>query len=249
MITGSNVAKSNSAVLLRNETIYTYVTIHLTRASRTGADHILPVMHLCRAAPDTTQETKPDLENAAGNGPSAQAHVDYCGDHALMQVVKHAALRGLPDAHPLKAKLQTASRWAMFNAWKPVRTVQRDPLAMADCRSVPEADFRVKKREYAPGVFGGSYSLAHGRAEDTHRWYYLHEQTPEEVFFFRGYDSDQSTPGYRTPHTAFRVPGMFGSPFSIWRSFRVLTECENVIGTEHLPARESIECRFFVIWE
>lgn len=125
-----------------------------------------------------------------------------------MQVVRDSIQEALPDSDPFKAKLKTARRWALFNAWKPVKTIQRDPLAMVDCRSVPEKDFRTKRRVVSPGVFGGSYCMAHGNQENTHKWYYLHEQTPEEVLVFRGYDSDQSTPGYRTPHTAFRVPGL-----------------------------------------
>lgn len=211
-------------------------------------------MHVSRAAPDTTFETKPDLHNASGNGPSAQAHVDYCGDHGLMQVVKNSALSRLPDGHPFKSKLQTARRWAMFNTWKPVKTVQRDPLTVADCRSVPDEDFRVKKREYAPGVFGGSYSLAHGSQENTHKWYYLHHQTPEELLVFRGYDSDQSTPGYRTPHTAFRVPG---SSAIITFAPSLPCSCSLSLGIlchlpDHLSAlrrlTESINCQAWTIY-
>lgn len=49
---------------------------------------------------------------------------------------------------------------------------------------------------------------------------------PDEMVVFKGFDTERGKPGWRCPHTAFRVPG-----------------------TEGEEARESIEVRAVVFWE
>lgn len=68
--------------------------------------------------------------------------------------------------------------------------------------------------------------MCHTKAEQQHRWYYMSEMTPDELVVFKGYDSDQSQPGWRCPHTAFELP-----------------DCE------HETSRKSIEARIVCFWE
>lgn len=182
--------------------------------------------HVCRSAPDTTNETKPDGDNPAANGPSANAHADFCINDDYMSTMRELSAAKLsPEEREI---LLGARRWGVFNTWKPVKTVHRDPLAMCDCRTVHAADMRLKRRELMPGKFIASTYFSHPHKEDTHQWYYLHEQTPEELWIFRGYDSDSSGPRFPTGHTAIRTPET---------------------GLDQIPARESIEVRSIVVWD
>lgn len=172
----------------------------------------------------------PALKDPSKNGPSSYPHVDYSGDHAKLSNFVNFIKPLLPP--DVAERLPAARRTALFNAWKPIATVQRDPLAVGVCTSFGESDFRPcvsrlpdgsEHRNYmiAPPVPGEQLQqLPHG-----HKWCYLAQQGPEELLVFREYDSDRSTPGWRCPHTAFRVPG-----------------------SEHLPARQSIECRGLALW-
>lgn len=108
-------------------------------------------------------------------------------------------------------------RWCMLNAWRPLRTVKRDPLAVADKASVGLDDhLTVPQPERGPDV--NSWFL---QKRSGHRWWYMEEQTPEDLLLFLQYDSDG---GPVVPHTALSLPKSSGE------------------------ARESIEVRMVVVF-
>lgn len=113
-----------------------------------------------------------------------------------------------------------------MNTWRPVKTVHRDPLALADATTVPASDYQLRARKFPSGVESGNYIMSHANNEEQHQWYYMHEMSPNDLVVFKGYDTKQDLPGWRCPHTA------------------VVLE-----GTESLPPRESIECRAVCFWE
>lgn len=66
--------------------------------SSTGAKHVFVINHVCRAAPDTTNETKPDGENPTANGSSANAHADFCINDDYMSTMRELSSAQLcPD--------------------------------------------------------------------------------------------------------------------------------------------------------
>jgi hypothetical protein len=74
------------------------------------------------------------------------------------------------------------------------------------------------------GDRAGANSILKHRAE--HKWYYLHEQQPDEAWLFKHYDSLQEDGHVRQcGHTSFDPPG-----------------------TMSLPPRESIEFRALVLY-
>lgn len=103
----------------------------------------------------------------------------------------------LPDVH--KVPVEERKRWWLINAWKPLKTVQRDPLAVVEGSSVGPDDF-VIVNDARRGPRHGSYFL---QKRDGHRWWYMKEQTPEEILFFLQYDSAGSPP---VPHTSVELP-------------------------------------------
>jgi hypothetical protein len=115
--------------------------------------------------------------------------------------------------------ITSSPRWMVINAWRPLKTIRKDPFAVMDARSVPESDLVPLKRIMPNGKEGENYIVKAGD-EGMHKWYYLHEQRPEEVLVFKIFDSDASCLARCTPHSSFTYPG-----------------------TEEMPTRESIEVR------
>jgi hypothetical protein len=114
----------------------------------------------------------------------------------------------------------------MGQIWKPLKTLKRDPLALCDSSTLSKEDWRFRQTE-DPNI---SYSLlAHPEKEEKHKWYYVHEMKPNEMFLFKGCDIRQGEPGftgYAGAHTAIVLPD-----------------------SQDQPPRESIEARFFCLWE
>lgn len=128
----------------------------------------------------------------------------------------------VPHHLPADADRLLSTRHQIINVWRPIQTVARDPLAVADAHSVPDTDLVPVGLIY-PDRRGETLSVAHN---PSHRWFYLHGQTPEEVLLIKCYDSKTDGRARRVPHTAFALEG-----------------------TEHLPGRESIEIRALVFHE
>lgn len=86
--------------------------------------------------------------------------------------------------------------------WRPLKTIRKDPLAVADATSIPDSD-----------LIPASILLKDSRKESltvlpnpSHRWFFKYRQTPEEVMLIKCFDSDESVAARRSPHTAFSDP-------------------------------------------
>lgn len=93
----------------------------------------------------------------------------------------------------------------VVQVWRPIKTVRKDPLAVADSRSVPDADL-VAARIIYPREEKESWTILPG---GSHRWYYLREQRPDEVLLIKCFDSDEAV-ARRAPHSAFVDPAHEG---------------------------------------
>lgn len=131
----------------------------------------------------------------------------------------------LPDH--ISQHFDTSSRFAFLGAWRPLKTVVKDPLAVCDATTVPAADYQVRLREFSrTGIKSANYVMSHAAEEQQHEWYYMSEMQPDELVMFKGFDTKQDIAGWRCPHTAFRVEA-----------------CD-----EEAP-RESIEARIVCFWD
>ena len=75
-----------------------------------------------------------------------------------------------------------------------------NPLAVADYRSIdPDSDLISTRHIYADRE-GATFSVKYNPG---HKWYYLSDQTPDEVTLIKCFDSDLDK-ARLTPHTAFR---------------------------------------------
>lgn len=85
--------------------------------------------------------------------------------------------------------------------WRPLKTVFKDPLAVADSNSVPDADL-VPAYVIYPDHQKEFFTVLPNPA---HRWYFKYRQRPEETMFIKIYDTDNSV-ARRVPHSAFSDP-------------------------------------------
>jgi hypothetical protein len=133
-----------------------------------------------------------------GRLPSFGAHIDY-GDRTVRQVTKD--ILGEEEAEKwLKG------RFMLINLWRPIRTVERVPLALCDASTVHREDiFESEVRgglgdPGRPSLYG--FNLAYS---PVHRWYYVPQMRPDEILAFKLFDSDSSQVQL-TAHSAFEDP-------------------------------------------
>ena len=147
-------------------------------------------------------------------GPVQRVHIDQSYDAARSRVPHH-----LPE----EADELLRSRVQIINVWRPIKTVLRDPLAVADANSVPDSDLVVTELIY-PNRRGETYAV---KPNNAHKWHYKSNLTPEEVILIKCYDSKLDGRARRVPHTAFADTG----------------------AAADAPSRESIEVRALVFHE
>jgi hypothetical protein len=148
-----------------------------------------------------------------GRLPAYGAHVDY-GE----QTIRRLAADIMGEA---EAARWLAHRFVLMNLWRPLKPVEKTPLALCDAATVARADLNDSEIKGGlndpnrPSMYGFNLSYS-----PRHRWYYAPRMQPFEVLAFKLFDSDSSRAQW-TGHTAFDDPTSDPSA----------------------PARESIETR------
>ncbi|KAF2463564.1 uncharacterized protein BDR25DRAFT_297922 [Lindgomyces ingoldianus] len=156
----------------------------------TGAGRVHIFNHKVRRGP--TQWHHLGLNNLANRGPVTRTHVDqsYAG----------AELR-LRWEFPNEADELVKRRYQIINIWRPIETILKDPIAVADADSVPDLD--LIGAEMTEDDFKGESWVVRHRPD--HRWYYKHQMTPQDVLLIKCFDSDTSV-ARRSLHSAFEDP-------------------------------------------
>ncbi|PGH08096.1 hypothetical protein AJ79_06096 [Helicocarpus griseus UAMH5409] len=150
-------------------------------------------------------------------GPVRLAHIDQHYAAPTNRVRHH-----FPAEHPYLLQC----RHQIINLWRPIKPIYRDPLAVADARTVPDEDLVAVPLIYPDRKGGewGTFSVKRGE-EGRHKWYYKYGQRPEQAMVFKCFDSKVDGRARRSPHCAFVGPG-----------------------TEGLAVRESVEVRVLVFY-
>jgi len=156
----------------------------------TGADRVHIFNHKVRRGP--TQWHHLGFDNLKNRGPVTKTHVDqsYAG----------AELR-LRWEFPDEADELVKKRYQIINVWRPIRTILKDPIAVADSKSVPDDD--LVEAEMTEENFPGKQWVV--RHNPDHRWHYKHRMTPQDVLLIKCFDSDLSV-ARRSLHSAFEDP-------------------------------------------
>ncbi|KAH5418594.1 hypothetical protein HBI23_153660 [Parastagonospora nodorum] len=189
----------------------------------TGASKAHVFNHVMRAHTSPASKGIQDAQGRWQDIPAGHPHVDYADTSGAMLGTR--AELNLPLS--IDTLFDTSSRYAFLGMWRPLKTVRRDPLAVCDATIVPDKDYQVRLREFSrTGIKSANYVMSHADEKDTHEWWYLSQMQPDEMVVFKGFDTKQDLPGWRCPHTAFRVKG-----------------------SEKEEARESVEARVICFWD
>ncbi|KAK8104939.1 hypothetical protein PG999_008298 [Apiospora kogelbergensis] len=156
----------------------------------TGASRVHVFNHKVRRGP--TQWHHLGLKNLANRGPVTKTHVD--------QSYKGAELR-LRWELPKEAEELVRKRYQIVNVWRPIRTILKDPVAVADANTVPDDDL-VSAIMVEDDYHGEQWVVRHNPA---HKWYFKHGLTPDEVLLIKCFDSDRSV-ARRALHSAIEDP-------------------------------------------
>jgi hypothetical protein len=156
----------------------------------TGAQRVHIFNHKVRRGP--TQWHHLGLKNLANRGPVTRTHVD--------QSYEGAELR-LRWEFPNDADELVNKRYQIINIWRPIETILKDPIAVADAGSVPDSDL-VGAEMTEDDFKGESWVVRHS---PEHRWYYKYRMTPQDVLLIKCFDSDV-TVARRALHSAFEDP-------------------------------------------
>lgn len=156
-----------------------------TNGIRTGASKIFIFDHTIR------RQTADDrISGKQLRGPVQRVHIDQSYSAGRSRVPHH-----LPD----DAEQLLKGRYQIINVWRPIKTIHKDPLTVADANSVAEEDLVPVKLIY-PDREGETLSV---RPNGQHKWHYIFAQTPEEPLFIKCFDSKTDGRARRVPHTAF----------------------------------------------
>lgn len=189
----------------------------------TGASRVFIFDHKTRCGPSNWHSLGPG--NQAKRGPILRAHVDqsYEGAEALLRWLLPAEadkllkkrwqiinVGAIPFSFSSVTEIKADSPNPSTQAWRPIKTVYKDPLAVADAGTIAEADL-VPARIIYTDHERESWTVKPSAA---HRWYFKYAQRPDEVLLIKCFDSRTDGVARRAPHSAFQDPRHVDDP---WR--------------------------------
>ncbi|KAJ5155252.1 hypothetical protein N7492_008055 [Penicillium capsulatum] len=153
----------------------------------TGGSRVFIFDHTIRRA------AKDERASSQLRGPVQRVHIDQSYEASKNRVAYH-----LPD----DALELLKGRYQIINVWRPIKTILKDPLTVADAHSVPDSDLVGVKLIY-PDREGETYAV---KPDPNIRWYYRYAQTPDLVTLIKCFDSKTDGRARRVPHSAFVNP-------------------------------------------
>ncbi|KIL86304.1 ga4 desaturase [Fusarium avenaceum] len=177
----------------------------------------------------------------ANIGPARKPHVDWGPDgvrsilrnwsHELADEAKDI-IDAEDEAISLPGGIEEnykGRRWGLYNTWRPLKPVRRDPLACVDFVSSKNDKSAILLRKI-PGIHGPcTVDALFTPANPKHEWYWMSDQQPDDILFMKIFDSaherDPKTIAGGVHHCSFHHPG-----------------------TEDEEVRESLETKFMAFW-
>ncbi|KAK4493829.1 hypothetical protein PRZ48_015014 [Zasmidium cellare] len=189
----------------------------------TGARWTFQYEHHVRTATLEEALTKDSKGAVDINGPVRRVHIDESPKSGLNEY-NHYIRPNDPGNEHLRGR-----HVAIFNIWKPIKTVQRDPLCLCDARSIQDEDLQSGKVQVPNVGEIENFSIRPPKVTGAHEFVYVREQRPNQALIFRIMDTriDQGAAkrSCGVAHTSFVDPG-----------------------TETAPPRESVEVRSFCVF-
>jgi hypothetical protein len=157
-------------------------------AARSGAHRVLIFDHTLRSSDGEVREAKKIRE------PVKAVHNDY---------TEWSGPQRVRDILPDEAEALLKHRFAIVQTWRAIgQPIERNPLAMADSRSLAPADFVAAERRF-PDRVGEIYQF---QFNPLHRWVYFPRMRRDEALVFKVYDSAKEGRARWSAHTSFDDP-------------------------------------------
>jgi hypothetical protein len=219
-VTGSFALDANGFELVDHETrmkdffdanelreVY-YAEMRALIAERSGAERVHVFDHTLRSGDEDERAARKIRE------PVRAVHNDY---------TEWSGPQRVRDLLGDEAEELLKRRFAIIQTWRAIRApIEKDPLAIADARSIAFSDFIPAERRF-PDRVGEIYQLEYNPA---HRWYYFPRMRRDEALVFKVYDSATDGRSRFSAHTSFEDP----------------------VSPPGAPPRESIEIRAFAFF-
>ena len=145
---------------------------------------------------DHTVRTSDEAERAARKirEPVRSIHNDY---------TDWSGPQRLRDLLPDEAEALLKNRMAIIQVWRAINTpIARDPLGIADARTLEPTDFIAAERRF-PDRVGEIYQFKYNPA---HRWTWFPQMRRDEALVFKVYDSEKDGRARWGAHTSFDDP-------------------------------------------
>ena len=157
-------------------------------AAHSGARRVHVFDHTLRTGDETDRAARQIRE------PVKSVHNDY---------TEWSGPQRVRDLLPDEAEALLSRRFAIIQIWRAIREpIARDPLAIADARSLAPKDFIAAERRF-PNRVGEIYQFAFNPA---HRWNTFPRMTRDEALVFKVYDSAKDGRARWGAHTSFDDP-------------------------------------------
>ena len=165
-----------------------YLEMERLIAAQSGATRVHVFDHTLRTSDEAAREARQLRE------PVLAVHNDY---------TEWSGPQRVRDVFPDEAEVLIAGRFAIIQVWRAInKPVERDPLAIADARSLEESDFIAAERRF-PNRVGEIYQFRYNPA---HRWYRFPRMHRDEALVFKVYDSAKDGRARWGAHSAFADP-------------------------------------------
>ncbi|HZC16042.1 MAG TPA: CmcJ/NvfI family oxidoreductase [Caulobacteraceae bacterium] len=157
-------------------------------AERGGARRVHVFDHTLRTSDEAERTTRKIRE------PVRSVHNDY---------TDWSGPQRLRDLLPDEAEALLQNRMAIIQVWRAINTpIERNPLAIADARSLAARDFIPAERRF-PDRVGEIYQFKYNPA---HRWTWFPRMRRDEALVFKVYDSETDGRARWGGHTSFDDP-------------------------------------------
>ena len=166
-----------------------YPEVEALVAQVSGARRVVAFDHTVRSGAELAEREAKQLQE-----PVALVHNDY---------TEWSGPQRVRDVLPAEADALLRQRFAIIQVWRPIgRVAERNPLAIADARSLAPGDLIASERRY-PDRVGEVYRVGYN---PDHAWFYFPRMRPDEAIVFTVYDLARDGRPRFSAHTAFDDP-------------------------------------------
>ncbi|KAF2092394.1 hypothetical protein NA57DRAFT_8478, partial [Rhizodiscina lignyota] len=147
----------------------------------TGAKYVLSYEHHVRAGTLEDALQKDSKGKVDIDGPVRRVHIDESPASARHEFNYWMQLHTKEDVK--------GRQFGIYNVWKPLKTIRKDPLCLCDARSLKDEDLQSGKVTVPNVGEIENFAIRPPKEDGNHAFAYLRGQEPHEAYVFRIFDT------------------------------------------------------------